>query len=75
MTSPIRLGLIGCGGIVQKTHAYAYHSLSKIVKVSAIADVVPVNLETVGQDFNVLTHNRYIGYQDMLVNADIDAVE
>ena len=74
MTSPIRLGLIGCGGIVQKTHARAYHSLSKIVKVTAIADVVPANLETVGQDFNVPTHNRYTEYREMLTKTDIDAV-
>ena len=45
MKKPLRLGLIGCGGIVQKTHARAYHSLTDTVIVSAIADVVEENLE------------------------------
>ncbi len=74
MTKPIRLGLIGCGGIVQKTHARAYHSLVDIVKVTALADVVPENLTKVGEDFNVPPQNRYTEYRDMLLKADIDAV-
>ena len=74
MNKPIRLGLIGCGGIVQKTHARAYHSLVDIVKVTALADVVPENLTKVGEDFNVPTQNRYTEYRDMLLKADIDAV-
>ncbi len=40
MNKPIHLGLIGCGGIVQKTHARAYHSLTETVKISALADIV-----------------------------------
>ena len=35
----IRLGLIGCGGIVQLVHARAYLSLPDAVKVVALADV------------------------------------
>ena len=53
MEKPIHLGLIGCGGIVQKTHARAYHELSGTVKVTALADVVPENLQNVGDQFDV----------------------
>ncbi len=74
MTKPIHLGLIGCGGIVQKTHARAYHSLTEVVKVTAVADVVPESLEKVGEDFNVPTVNRFTEYRDMLAKAEIDAV-
>ncbi|MYF99793.1 Gfo/Idh/MocA family oxidoreductase [Candidatus Poribacteria bacterium] len=74
MNKPIRLGLIGCGGIVQKTHARAYHSLVETVKITALADVVTENLQKVGDDFDVPTQNRYTDYREMLANAEIDAV-
>lgn len=74
MRKPIRLGLIGCGGIVQNTHARAYNTLTDTVNVTALADVVPQNLQKVGDQFNVHPENRYTDYRDMLANADIDAV-
>ena len=49
MQKPIRLGLIGCGGIVQITHARAYRALTDTVQVTALADVVPENLQKVGE--------------------------
>jgi predicted dehydrogenase len=74
MKKPIRLGLIGCGGIVQNTHARAYRSLPDTVKVTALADIVPANLQKIGDMFSVPTENRYADYRDMLEHATIDAV-
>lgn len=74
MNKPIRLGLIGCGGIVQKTHARAYHSLTETVKITAIADVVEENMQKVGSDFDVSEKHRYSDYREMLEKAEIDAV-
>ncbi len=74
MTKPIRLGLIGCGGIVQGTHARAYLSLPDTVKVVALADIVDDNLRQVGSTFDVPEAQRYNDYRDMLANAEIDAV-
>ena len=74
MNKPIRLGLIGCGGIVQKTHARAYHSLTETVKITAIADVVEENLQKVGSDFDVSENHRYSEYREMLEKAEIDVV-
>ena len=74
MKKPIRLGLIGCGGIVQKTHARAYHSLTNTVKITAIADVVAENLQKVGSEFDVSEKHRYSDYREMLEKAEIDAV-
>lgn len=74
MKKTIRLGLIGCGGIVQKTHARAYHALSETVKISALADVVPENLQKIGPEFDVPTQNRWTDYREMLAKTDIDAV-
>ena len=45
LTKPIRLGLIGCGGIVQKSHCPSYLNIPDFVKVVALADLVPENLQ------------------------------
>ena len=74
MNKPIRLGLIGCGGIVQKTHARAYHSLKDTVNISAVADVVEENLLKVGEAFYVPENQRYSDYRDMLEKGELDAV-
>ena len=74
MKKPIRLGLIGCGGIVQNTHARAYRSLPDTVEVTALADIVPENLQKIGELFDVPTENRYADYREMLEHATIDAV-
>ena len=74
MKKPIRLGLIGCGGIVQNTHARAYSALSDTVQVTALADIVPENLQKVGEQFSVPTENRYADYREMLEHAPIDVV-
>lgn len=74
MKKPIRLGLIGCGGIVQKTHARAYHSLKDTVNISAVADVVEENLLKVGEAFDVPENQRYSDYRDMLEKGELDAV-
>ena len=74
MQKPIRLGLIGCGGIVQNTHARAYHALTDTVQVTALADIVPENLQKVGGQFSVPAESRYADYREMLERAPIDAV-
>ena len=74
MNKPIRLGLIGCGGIVQITHARAYRALTDTVQVAALADVVPENLKKVGEMFDVPAEKQYTNYQEMLEHAGIDVV-
>ena len=74
MYTPIRLGLIGCGGIVQITHARAYRALSETVQVTALADVVPENLQKIGETFDVPADKQYTDYREMLSNAEIDVV-
>ena len=38
---------------MQITHARAYRSLSETVQVTALADVVPENLQKIGEMFDV----------------------
>ena len=74
MNQPIRLGLIGCGGIVQRAHAPAFASMQGLVQVVALADPIESNLTAVGQKFGVPTEHQYPSYRDMLAKAKIDAV-
>lgn len=74
MAEPIRLGLIGCGGIVKKVHAGTYLSLPNAVKIAALADVVHQNLEQAGARFDVPRSQRYTDYRDLLAKAELDAV-
>ena len=67
MAEPIRLGLIGCGGIVQLVHARAYLFLRDTVNVVAIADVLEENLQQVGQIFDVPPDQRYADYRERWV--------
>jgi len=71
---PIRLGLIGCGGIVQKSHLEGLLELPDKVRVSAISDMVPENLMRVGSAADVPSDQRYSDHLEMLEKADLDAV-
>ena len=59
---------------MQNTHARAYRALSDTVQVTALADVVPENLQKIGELFSVPTENRYMDYREMLEHAAIDVV-
>ena len=73
-SKPIRLGLIGCGGIVQKSHLEGLLEIPETVNVSAISDMVPENLLRIGTAANVPSDQRYNDHRDMLEKADLDAV-
>ena len=72
MKNPIRLGLIGCGGIVQQQHLPTLIELDE-VEISALADPMEDNLASVGQTTGVHTDQRYTDYRDMLSRENIDA--
>ena len=74
MPSPLRLGLIGCGKIVQMAHGPAYLEDKDAVTVVAIADPKEEN-KLWGRDFfGVPDKELYSNHQDMLASADLDAV-
>ena len=74
MQRPVRLGLIGCGGIVRLSHAPGYLAIPELVRVAALADPVADNLGGMGAMLAVPPERRYADYRDMLERADLDAV-
>ena len=73
MQTPIRLGLIGCGGIVQQQHLPTLLALDT-VRIAALADPADDNLAKVGATTGVPPAQRYADYRDMLEQATLDAV-
>ena len=74
MQLPIRLGLIGAGGVVQSLHTPAYKTMPERVDICAIADPLQEHRDKLAVLFGVPPDRRYEDYRDMLANADIDAV-
>ena len=74
MRRPVRLGLIGCGGIVRLSHAPGYRAIPELVRVTALADPTRDNLERAGEMFGVPAGQRYADYREMLERAELDAV-
>jgi predicted dehydrogenase len=71
---PVRLGLIGCGGIVQLSHLPSLLSLPDLVRIVAVADPAEHNRDTVGQAAGISPNHRYADYRDMLGSETLDAV-
>lgn len=74
MRRPVRLGLIGCGGIVRLSHAPGYRAIPELVRVTALADPTHDNLERAGEMFGVPAGQRYADYREMLEQAELDVV-
>ncbi len=71
-----RIGLIGGGGIVQRTHAIGYQALvaEGLAEIAALADVSEQNRAAAGQLFGIPENQRYADYREMLSHAPIDTV-
>ena len=74
MQRPVRLGLIGCGGIVRQSHAPGYQAIPELVRVTALADPVADNLGGMGEMLGVPPERRYADYREMLARGELDAV-
>ena len=74
MQRPVRLGLIGCGGIVRISHAPGYQAIPDLVRVTALADPVSDNLQRMGEVLAVPPDRRYADHRQMLEHAELDAI-
>src|ERR1700712_2705064 len=68
---PIRIGLIGAGGIAQ-AHVAGYRRNPGKIVFAAVADPVTANAERFAAEFEATVYNDY---RVMLKEADIDAVD
>src|ERR1700693_5450840 len=68
---PLRLGLIGCGRVVEQCHLPALHAVRDI-EVVAVSDNDPFRLEKTAYRLGV--RQRYSDYRAMLTDRAVDAV-
>ena len=69
-TQPLRIGIVGMGGIGE-THIKAYRQLPD-VEVVAIADPAETRLNQMAATYGVT--NKYTDYHDLIARDDIDAI-
>ncbi|WP_029074824.1 Gfo/Idh/MocA family protein [Kaistia adipata] len=72
MSQQIRVGIVGCGEVAQVIHLPALRDLADLFRVTALCDVSPSVLETVGGQWPEA--GRYADYRDLVASADVDAV-
>ncbi|MDE2858224.1 MAG: Gfo/Idh/MocA family oxidoreductase [Chloroflexota bacterium] len=73
MTKPLKVGLIGCGNVVQYGHRPAINELTDI-ELLALADITPARREIGKAWFDLRDDQLYADYRDLLAIDAIDAV-
>lgn len=73
-SSALRLGIIGCGRVVEQFHLPAWRALQEMVRVTALADPVAQRVEVVGQAAGVPLQAWYQDYRQMLESETVDLV-
>jgi len=71
----LRVGIIGCGRIVEEGHARAFLENSDRAQVVALADPSPERLKIVGELLGVPQEGRFANYKDMLAQTELDFVD
>jgi predicted dehydrogenase len=70
--TPLRVGVIGCGGIAQMHHLPTLAERADLFRIAALADVSRPTLEAVGQRYHVET--LATDYRELLDRPDVDAL-
>jgi UDP-N-acetyl-2-amino-2-deoxyglucuronate dehydrogenase len=74
-SKPLRLGIVGCGRVVEEAHAPALTSLPEHALVSALADPSAERRAAVAAALlGGTTIGEYSGWTELLSTAEIDAV-
>lgn len=68
----IRVGIVGCGEVVQIMHLPSLYQLRNQFQVTALCDVSAAVLDGVGGHWNVA--KCFLDYQELVAQNDVDAV-
>jgi len=71
----LRVGIIGCGRIVEEGHARAFLDNRDLAEVVALADPSPERRQVVGELLDVPEERRFADYKTMLARTELDMVD
>jgi predicted dehydrogenase len=72
MSSKLKIGIIGCGGIAQSVHIPGYQSMPELCEVVAACDANPTVAEEAAQKFGI--GKTYTDHRELLADPEIAAV-
>jgi len=72
LSRPLRVGVVGCGGIAQMMHLPTLAERPDLFTIAALADLRPDALEAVGQRYGVKA--LHTDPHELLARADVEAV-
>lgn len=76
MVEALRVGLVGCGNVVEYGHRPALNALkaSAEVELVAVADITPARREIAAQWFSQHSPDLYEDYRQLIARDDIEAI-
>src|SRR6266581_2057220 len=72
MSGPLRVGVVGCGGIAQMMHLPTLAERPDLFSIVALADVNGATLEAVGRRYAV--GGLHLDFRELVSRADVEAV-
>ena len=71
----IRVGIVGCGRIVEEGHAPAFQQLSHRFEITAVADPSEERRDLIGGRLGVPSSSRYSTWDELLSDDNVDLVD
>ncbi|KAG0559956.1 hypothetical protein KC19_10G141900 [Ceratodon purpureus] len=71
---PLRIGVIGCGGIAQMMHLPLLRKRPDCFHLVALSDISPTLMHDIGALYNVSPPNQFLDYHELVKHEDLDAV-
>jgi predicted dehydrogenase len=75
MSSPLRVGIIGCGNVALNFHVPAYQAVPGRYELVAVADPIPERLELGRVTAGLTGQQVHLDAADLLARDDIDVVD
>src|SRR5260370_36192821 len=72
MSGPLRVGVVGCGGIAQMMHLPTLAERPDLFTIVALADLDRATLEAVGRRYGV--GGLHPDYRNLVSRADVDVM-
>ena len=71
----IRVGIVGCGRIVEEGHAPSFDELGDRFEIVAVTDPSPGRRDLIGDRFGVPAEGRYTHWDDLFKDRNVDLID